>query len=236
MNKPVIFIDLSICIATGTLEKANDVNTDVMRNILENNYDNAYKSLFDTDEGFHTKDQATADRENFNLMKNYYDLCMNVTHMDTLGPTPIYSDIATIQNQFFPSNDTRLFTSADTPIISQTLAAFNIYGISTLNSFYVDADDKNPDMNAVHFDQVELALPSKEYYEDPTNIEKYKTGLNDILYKVLGEYNNGTQDASIRAQESKKADFALWSKDKIAAAVDRFIAFETQLANISIKK
>lgn len=208
-----------------------------MRDILEHSYDDAYKNLLDSDDGFHTKDQATADRENFDLMKNYYDLCMNTSHIDSLGPTPIYSNIATIQNQFFPvtGNESQLFSSAETPLISQTLAAFNIYGISSLNTFYVDADDKNPDMNVVHFDQAQLALPSKEYYEDPTNLEKYKTGLNDVLYKVLGDYTNNTQDTNLRAQESKKQNFTLWTKEKVASAVDRFIAFETQLANISLK-
>jgi endothelin-converting enzyme len=221
--------------AAGTLENANDINSNILRAILENDYDSAYTALFDSDDGFHTKDQAVADRANFDLMKNYYTLCMDVSHMDTLGPTPIYADIATIQNSFFPVVDdgSKLFSSAEKPMISQTLAAFNMYGISTLNTLFVDADDKNPDMNAVLFDQAELALPSKEYYEDPANLEKYKTGLNAILLAVLGD---GTEHADVRSEESKKQNLTLWTEEKIAAAVGRFITFETQLANISLKK
>lgn len=223
--------------SSGTLETANDVNTDVMRSILEGTYDDAYKNLLTTDEGFHTEDLVEVDKQNFETMQSYYKLCLNEAYVDSLGPTPIYSDVAQIENTLFPVNDNlTLFTSEAKTHISQTIALFERDGISTLAVMFVDADDKKPDMNAVIFDQASLILPSKEYYEDPSVLEKYRTGLKDILFKVLGEYTNGTsQDAEFRLSESKKYNFTRWSEEKIQNAVDRVIDFETKLANISLK-
>jgi predicted metalloendopeptidase len=208
-----------------------------LRTILEGTYEDAYKDLLSTDEGFHREEEAAIDKENFDTMQSYYNLCLDSQRIDSLGPTPIYENIANIENVLFPVKDAEeVFTSNATPALSKVLAFFSKNGIGSLNSIYIDADDKNPSMNAILFDQVSLGLPSKEYYEDADTLKKYQAGLNDVLYKVLGDYSNGTEDAAFRAKESQRNSFTLWSKEKIAAAVDRYIAFETQLANISIKK
>ncbi|KAI9365273.1 hypothetical protein BD770DRAFT_357312 [Pilaira anomala] len=221
--------------STGTLETANDVNTDVMRSILEGTYQDVYKHLLTTDKGFHVKDLAKIDQQNFQTMQDYYNVCLNKSHIDSLGPTPIYVDISNIENVLFPVEDeTTLFSSESRLLISQTLSMFERHGISTLSTMFVDADDKNPDMNAILFDQVSLGLPSKEYYEDLTVLEKYRVGLNDLLFKVLGEYSTPV-DASLRESESQRVGFHRWTQSKIEAAVNRYITFETQLANISLK-
>jgi predicted metalloendopeptidase len=169
-------------------------------------------------------------------MQDYYKVCLDEKYINSLGPTPIYQDIAQIENNLFPVKDsTTLFSAQAKTWISQTLAIFEREGIATLAGLSVDADDKNPDMSTVIFDQASLFLPTKEYYEDPENIKKLRTGLNDILFKVLGEYSNGTQDANVRQVESKKTGFKRWNNKKIKSAVDRFITFETTIANISLK-
>lgn len=220
------------------METANDINTDMMRTILEGSYQDAYKHLFTTNEGFHTKDLSKIDQENFQAMQDYYNVCLDEATINSLGPTPIYSDIAHIEKVLFPVSDsTTLFSTETKAWISQTMAMLEHNGISTLASMFVDADDKDPDMNAILFGQATLGLPSKEYYEDPEILEKYRVGLNDILYKTLGEYTNGkTEDSTFRAKESANAGFTLWNKDKIKAAVNRYIDFETKVANISLKK
>lgn len=207
-----------------------------MRKILEGTYQEAYNNLLTTDKGFHTQDLSQIDKDNFQTMQDYYNICLNESLIDSLGPTPIYLDIFQLENILFPvSNNNTLFSSDAKVLISQTIAMFEKHGISTLATLFVDADDKNPDMNAILFDQASLSLPSKEYYEDTLVLEKYRVGLNDILFKVLGEYST-PNDASIRASESKKSGFQLWNKVKIEEAVNRYIDFETQLASISLKK
>ncbi|CEP16542.1 hypothetical protein [Parasitella parasitica] len=210
-------------VSAGTLDKAYDVNMEVMRSILEGAYDDVYKSLISSYDGFHQQDQEEADKRNFNTMQKSYKLCMNTNQIDSLGPTPIYQDIAIIENVLFPIQDgTQVATNRTTASISQTLIKLNQLGISSLFEF-------------IYLNSANLGLPSKEYYEVPKTLAAYKTGLNDVLINVIGGYSNGTQDTLLRDTESKKFNFVRWSNEKIAAAVDRFIDFETKLADISLK-
>lgn len=207
-----------------------------MRAILEGTYEDAYKDLLTTDGGFHTEDLEITDKENFQAMQDYYNVCLNEEFIDSLGPSPIYSDIAQIENVLFPvSDNTTLFSLRAKTLLSQTLSKLEHQGVSTLATLFVDADDKNPDMNAILFDQASLGLPSKEYYQDATVLEKYRLGLNDIISKVIGQYSTAN-DTEIRASESKKAGLVLWDAAKVESAVNRYIAFETKIANISLKK
>ncbi|CEP16538.1 hypothetical protein [Parasitella parasitica] len=141
-------------VSIGTIETAWDVNRDIMRSILEGTYDDAYKSLISTDDGFHRQDQEAADQRNFGTMQN------------------------------------------------QTMIKLNQVAAFSLNAFYIYPDDKNPEINSI---------------------------------SVIGEYSNGTNDATLRETESKKYAFRRWSNEKIAAAVDRFVEFEIKLASISLK-
>lgn len=207
-----------------------------MRAILEGTYEEAYKDLLTTDGGFHTGDLEIADKENFQTMQDYYNVCSNEKLIDSLGPSPIYSDIAQIENELFPVSDNyTLYSIESKTLLSQTLSKFEHLGVSTLATLFVDADDKNPDMYAIMFDQALLGLPSKEYYQDTAILEKYRLGLKDILTKVIGQYSAGN-DTEIRASESEKVGLTLWDSAKVDSAVNRFIAFETKIANISLKK
>ncbi|KAG2194080.1 hypothetical protein INT46_006931 [Mucor plumbeus] len=223
-------------ISAGTLVTANDINIEIMKSILEGTYDDAYKSLISTDDGFYRQDQEAADKENFDTMQKYYNVCLNEDQIDLVGPTPIYQDVASLENVLFPvENEMQAYSKKAIVSLSQSIAKLNQYFIPVLSMFYVNPDDKQSDTYSILFGQVVLGLPSKEYYDVPETLAKYKTGLNDILTKSIGEYSNGTEDATLRDTESKKYNFTRWSNEKVAAAVDRFIDFETKLASISMK-
>lgn len=213
-----------------------DTNLEVMRSILESTYDDLYTDLIGSDEGFHREDQEDADKENFEIMQKYYNVCMNTDNIDSLGPTPIYQDIAKFENVLFPvANDAQVFSNQTVPSFTQALARLSSFSIPALSKLFVGADDKNPDLNVIFFDQVVPGLPSKEYYEIPETLAQYKSGLTDILTKALGNYSNGTEDATLRETESRKYNFTRWSDERIAASIDRFVDFEAKLANISLK-
>ncbi|KAK4511349.1 uncharacterized protein ATC70_012564 [Mucor velutinosus] len=220
----------------GSQKTALDINQEIMRSILEGTYDNLYKDLTGSDEGLHREDQEDADKENFETMQKYYNVCMNTDEIDALGPTPIYQDVAKFENVLFPvSNDAQVFSNQSVPSFTQALSRLSSLSIPALSTLFVGADNKNPDMNIIYFDQVKTGLPSKEYYEIPETLTVYKSGLTDILTKVLGSYSNGTLDATLRDTESQKYNFTRWSDERIAVSVDRFIDFEAKLANISMK-
>ncbi|OBZ85354.1 Membrane metallo-endopeptidase-like 1 [Choanephora cucurbitarum] len=224
-------------LATGTLEAASDVNTEVMYSILNGSYQDVYSNLFSTADGFHVEDQEEADRENFEAMKGYFNLCMNETHIDSLGPTPIYETVALFENELFPAgnNSNQNYTQDSVPHLARILTYLNQYGVDTINSISIDTDDKNPNYTVVSLSQASLSLPSKEYYEKADTIEKYRTGLKDLLSKVLGDSSNSTLNVEARAQEGRKVNFTLWTQEKVDQSVERFLAFESQLANFSLR-
>jgi predicted metalloendopeptidase len=207
-----------------------------MRSILEGTYDNVYQNLTGSDEGFHTEDQVENDKHNFDTMQSFYNQCMNQSTLNSLGPTPIYSDISLIENKLFPVNDsTALYSSAANVSMTQTVTLLQHNGVMGFATLFTYIDDKNPDMNAIMFDQPKtLSLPSKEYYTEPGIVELLRSGLNDLVYKVLGDYSNGTTDLELRQSESNRTGFHLWSQEKVQNAVNRFIDFESKLANATL--
>ncbi|KAL9545203.1 hypothetical protein MBANPS3_007261 [Mucor bainieri] len=220
----------------GPQKTALDTNQEAMRSILEGTYDDLYKDLIGSDEGFHREDQEDADKENFETMQKYYNVCMNTAEIETLGPTPVYQDVAKFENVLFPvSNDAQLFSNQTVPAFTQALSRLSALSIPALTTLFVDADSMKPEVNVIYFDQFKPGLPSKEYYEIPETLTVYKSGLTDILTKVLGNSSNGTENATLRDTESAKYNFTRWSEERIAASVERFIDFEAKLANISMK-
>ncbi|CAO3655112.1 unnamed protein product [Mucor hiemalis] len=169
-------------------------------------------------------------------MQEYYQQCMNESTIDALGPTPIYYDVALIENKLFPVNDSSaLFSVNANKSIIDTLTLLQRNAITALVNPFVYGDDKNPGRTAILLDQPTFALPSKEYYANPEVLEVLRSSLTDVLYKIIGDYNNGTsQDLDLRASQSNKTGFIRWSQEKVQGAVNRSIEFETKLANISL--
>lgn len=205
-----------------------------MRSILEGTYEDVYKNLSGSDKGFHT-DDVKIDKENFDTVQSFYNVCMNQSAIDSLGPTPIYSDIALIENELLPVNDSSvMFSNSSISPLTKAVAFLQHRGVlGGLVTMFGYIDDKNPKINTIKFDQPsQLSLRVKEYYSEPSIIEIARTGLNDLVYKVLGDYSNGTSENSgIRATESNRTGFKLWSQEKTQAAVNRFLDFETKIAN-----
>ena len=95
-----------------------------MRSVLEGTYEDAYKHWFTTDNGFHTEDLESIDQQNFQTMQDYYKLCLDEATINALGPTPIYPDIAQIENDLFPVKDnTTLLNQESTAMVSQNHCA-----------------------------------------------------------------------------------------------------------------
>lgn len=208
-----------------------------MKTILEGTYKDVFKNTSGSEEGFHINDVKN-DQQVFNTMQSYYQTCMNESAINALGPTPIYSDLALIENKLFPVNDTTtLFAGNANNSIIDTLALLQVNGINALVNPSVGGDDKNPNMSAIILGQPSFTLPSKEYYTDPDLLELLRSSLNNILYQVIGDYTNGTsQDSTFRAVQSNRTGFKRWSQEKVDGAVNRTIVFEALLANISLPR
>lgn len=222
-------------LANGTFETLIETTNQAMRSILEGTYKDVFKNISGSEEGFHI-DDTKDDEQVYTTMQEYYQLCMNESTIDALGPTPIYYDVALIENKLFPVNDSStLFSVNANKSIIDTLTLLQRNAITALVNPFVYGDDKNPGMTAILLDQPTFALPSKEYYSNPEVLEVLRSSLTDVLFKIIGDYNNGTsQDSDLRASQSNKTGFIRWSQEKVQGAVNRSIEFEAKLANISL--
>ncbi|KAI8889921.1 zincin, partial [Backusella circina FSU 941] len=221
--------------SSGTFDTASDKILDVLRSILEGSYEDVYKELRNGDEGFHTEEEETTDRANFDRMTKYYNMCMDTVTIDKLGPTPIYPEISYIENSLFPVQDSdEVYSSDKVKQLTDILLFQGLRDKNTLYSTGVGTDDKNPDKSIIVVSQAVLTLQSKEYYEKPETLEKYKSGLIKMLSSVISKSQIENQHPEF-VEKSKKYRFQLWSTEKIKDAVDNFVTFEIALANISLK-
>lgn len=227
---------LSMSLANGTFEVLIDATNQQMRSILEGAYQDVFKNISGSDEGFHI-DNTKEDEKVFTTMQEYYQQCMNESAIDAFGPTPIYSDLALIENKLFPVNDSAtLFSSNANKSMIDILTLLQRNAVTALVNPFIFGDDKNPGMTSIWLDQPSFTLPSKEYYANADVLELLRSSLNEVLYKVIGDYTLGTSQDSVRAAESNRTGFIRWNQEKVQAAVNRSIDFETKLANISLPR
>ncbi|KAI8390970.1 uncharacterized protein BYT42DRAFT_508673 [Radiomyces spectabilis] len=219
--------------STGTFRVLQNDNYQILQQIFEGTYDDLLKKSNAT-EGFHLDDQGDLDRANFALVSDYYRSCMNLDIIDSLGPTPVYAELSQLLSKFIQENR-RFITGEDRNILTETALFAYFKGVETLFSFSVVPDDKKPDTIVITLAQPDLILPSREYYEQPDVLAIFREGLVDIFMHIVGA-GNGTDSDPIRAQKASQENLHLYSRDEITGMVNRFVDFETKLANATVKR
>ena len=194
--------------------------------MLNGTYSDLSKMIYTNDTTFHTEDEASIDEKNFELAKNYYDLCLDTTTRSQLGATPIFQYIAQLENELFPLEDT-----LDPKKLAQTLAASTLQQIPTVLNAQVIQNPLDLTQNLAY-----LGLPVLDEtvtYSDIDSLNTYKTFLVDLLDRVLaGSSSDDSVYDALVVEESRKNNFTLWSPSKIKSAVSETIDFEVQLSSI----
>jgi len=218
--------------SVNVFSEIDDTNKKALRQIIEGNWhipktpQNVSTDLPDPDE--------IVDRQNFVKLKNFYNSCLNETHIDELGAEPLLPIIREI-TKIFPA--TLLSDEASVPTVqlqsqpwsanlTHTLALLAKYNINPLFSFYVGADAKDPDLNALYLTQSGLGLPSKEYYLEEDVLEVYESVVRDTLKLVLGEKIDTFMD--VEGDQPASSAF-----DRVEFVARRIVDFEQKLAKIS---
>ncbi|KAI8334149.1 hypothetical protein EDC96DRAFT_488244 [Choanephora cucurbitarum] len=225
--------------ATGTFAVLRNNNLDDLTHMLENNYDSLIEDLKQAkvnSTDFLNSTQIAKDRENFNKIKDFYQSCINEPAIDSLGPTPIYSEIASMLKKlgYNASAVDDRFSLDYAKQLTDALIHLGKEGMYPLFSSGVGPDDRKPEQNSVNIAQPSLSLPSREYYEQPEALSNYREGLISLLTLILGEPAENDPLASIRRQKVLENDLSLLNEKDIEAMVDRFIEFETKLAKITV--
>lgn len=224
--------------AISTFSILRNQNLDALSDLLEGSYEDVFQHIRykNDNNSFLTNDQVDKDRDNFNKIKAYYRSCMDEDTINTLGPTPMYSEIEKLLSApSFNTTDT-FFTSDNLRYLTETLIHLDEQGTDNLISYGIGADDHAPDENVITFGQPSLGLPSREYYEQPEIMKHYRNGLVQLVTVVLGEPIGDSPLDNLRRQKLREINFTPLQFTDVEAMVDRFIEFETNLAKMTVPK
>jgi endothelin-converting enzyme len=171
----------------------SDVNTALMRSILES----PYPSNTTINSTYATGDAESLDKQNFNKMIAAYDSCMNVDAIDAAGAKPL-QDILNAYTSQSSSNGT-----AD---LTDKLIWVQRYGGSGIVQAAVTADDKNPNITTVALTTGLFGLDAKEYYSDKDAIANYTTAIIGMFDNLYGndkhESNQKIADAIVTLEKA----------------------------------
>lgn len=206
---------------TGTI-MAED-SQQILRHLLESPYSvDDYKMEID----------SSAKRGIFEKLQTAYNACMNEKVIKDIGSAPLLDILRKVEELFpaarpdlFPllkNMDQKDFILKGENQLSKTLTYLTSIGMDPLISFYVTADDKDPDV-VVPFIAAPRrpGLPTKEYYKRPELVARYAKTIGQVLEALLAE-----------AKSDSRPLTRLWTQvsTKSAELVESIVLFESKLA------
>ncbi|ORY64027.1 peptidase family M13 [Pseudomassariella vexata] len=189
--------------AVSTISSMADNGKTILRHILESPYPNASQhSTFSPLNLLNVA--ASTDEDNFNMMQETYNSCINETALQKLGVQPLLSLVREVANHFplGPGNsygESGKLGENDFPQLSDAILFLQQIGVTTFESLGTGADDKNPEVVIIQASPAGLTLPSPEYYEDADTTQQYQ----DMLQAVFSAFipgNSSRDDAAKLAQ------------------------------------
>ena len=210
---------------TGTMMAENSQM--VLRHILEDSFSDSHPRL-DPD--------TSAEGGIFKKLKGAYDACMDEDRLKEIGSEPLLSILLKIEKLFpatrpHPTSEPfpKLLPQSQKGLkydgenrLSTTVAYLISIGVPSLVSFYVSADDKDPDSVVLSMNAPRRpGLPSKEYYEDDKVLETYSNTIGQVLESLLREATPNTTASPVSGEGLGTYDDGL---------VKALVEFETRLA------
>ncbi|KAI0853671.1 endothelin-converting enzyme 1 [Daldinia vernicosa] len=197
--------------STGTIMSENGQTT--LRHILESPYPTTSKHSSFSPQNL-VKVAASTDEENFRMIQDAYNSCLDEATLQKVGVKPLVDLINQVITSFpvddAYGSDSRL-EEADYPALSDTILLLEKLGVSSFVGLTAGADDKNPDVVIVQAYPAGLTLPSPEYYQDNDTVSKYETMLGDVFTSLL-------PNTSSKSSAKELAQSVVELEKKIAAA------------------
>ncbi|KAI1657459.1 endothelin-converting enzyme 1 [Daldinia decipiens] len=158
-----------------------------LRHILESSYPTTSKHSSFSPQNL-IKIAASTDEENFRMIQDAYNSCLDEETLQKVGVKPLIDLINQVATSF-PVSDAY---GGDSPLketdyaaLSDTILLLEKLGVSSFVGLTAGADDKNPDVVIVQAYPAGLTLPSPEYYQDNDTVSKYETMLGEIFTGLL---------------------------------------------------
>ncbi|KAF5324773.1 hypothetical protein D9611_004556 [Ephemerocybe angulata] len=146
------------------------------------------------------------DAEILKKLGDQYKSCLDEKYLNEIGEKPLRHIVKVIR-KLYREEDTDITAKVfkgeqegtdSTPKFNGLTAALSYLhsrGIPALFGFDIEGDvGEDPNKMALWFNQPELGLPSKEYYEEESIVKLYKETLSDLLEGVLDILDNGKDD------------------------------------------
>ncbi|KAI0878787.1 peptidase family M13 [Hypoxylon argillaceum] len=168
----------------STASIMSDNGRTTLRHILESPYPGASKHSAFSPMNLQ-KLAASTDEENFLTMQEAYGACMNETTLKAIGVAPLTELINSVAQSFPVTDDTAELLPEDYARLSDTILLLEKLGVTSFESLYTGADDKNPDVVIIQATPAGYNLPSPEYYEDDDTVKQYQAMLAQVFSSLL---------------------------------------------------
>ncbi|KAI8983425.1 hypothetical protein BDB01DRAFT_722562 [Pilobolus umbonatus] len=221
----------------GVFNNLRNDNLDYLQTVMESTYEDLLSGISSDVMSF-VGSEREQDAANFNKLKSYYNACMNEDAINSLGPTPIYAEVAKLYTnlEYDPDNYDTVIDSINIRNLTSTFIHLKSEGIKSFISFSVGADDRNPDENSIVLNQPPLGLPSREYYGQSDAIDQYRQGLINIVSAIFSTQSSTSVLDTLRNKKMAEYNLKPMQDAEIEDMVARYIKFETHLANITLAR
>ncbi|KDR81470.1 hypothetical protein GALMADRAFT_152331 [Galerina marginata CBS 339.88] len=158
----------------GNFEALAQENKQIIKNILES-----------------TSSVSPSDDAILSKLRNFYTSCTDENTLEDIGATPLLHFV-NIVRRLYSGNDTDITSSTTTDMAAKGLtpavAFLHSRGIDALFSFDIEGDvGVDPNHMVLWFSQPGLGLPSKEYFEEESIIDVYRSVLERLLVTLAEE-------------------------------------------------
>ncbi|KAJ7470279.1 hypothetical protein FB451DRAFT_1176346 [Mycena latifolia] len=195
------------------------------------------------------------DEQLLQKLRGFYSSCLNENRLDEVGTEPLIRFVKTLQKLFRGKG---LEVTAEPSVkdekmkgLTPAMAFLHSRGIDALFSFEIEGDiGVDPNFMTLWFDQADLGLPSKEYYDEETILEIYQNVVERLLF-TLSEEEEKLQKLPTPTLVENPAAWPSWpwppwdqdgdddekKPNRTEAAhkmAKQVIKFETRLANASL--
>ncbi|XP_026571568.1 endothelin-converting enzyme 1 isoform X1 [Pseudonaja textilis] len=133
-------------------------------------------------------------------VQRYYQSCMNESRIEELQAKPLVDQIQKLGGWNLSA------PSGEGSFNKLLLAVVAHYHLSPFFSVSVSVDSKNSSSNIIQIDQLGLGMPSREYYLNQTQNEKFLAAYLNFMVQ-LGMLVTGEEEATIRPQMQEILDF-----------------------------
>ncbi|KAJ3129469.1 Endothelin-converting enzyme 1 [Nowakowskiella sp. JEL0407] len=158
----------------GTFTILSDENLQVLKSIFDQPYQ---------PDSTLTGDDLKFDQEIFTKSQSFYKSCLNETQIEVDGITALTTLTDTLTNGFpLGDADGKIDMKKFVKVITDV---FQI-GSSPIMNAFVDADNKNPDVNMIQVEQSGISLPSRDYYVKNLDVVAVLKEVVEEIFAVVG--------------------------------------------------